>query len=145
MIEYSERRDFDPEQLRALFAAVGWESGRYPNGLAAGLAASSRVVSAWDGDRLVGLVRALDDGATVAFLHYLLVLPEYRGRHIGEQLMRRIMDAYRDMLYIKIMPSDPATLPFYAKLGFETRDNYSAMLICRMPGISDFDPAQEVQ
>jgi len=40
---------------------------------------STRVISAWDGDKLVGLVRALDDGETVAFLHYLLVDPAYQG------------------------------------------------------------------
>lgn len=143
MITYSECKRFTPEQLRELFEAVGWESGRYPQRLAAGLAASSRVISAWDGERLVGLVRGLDDGATVAFLHYLLVRPEYRSRHIGQELMRRILEGYKDMLYIKIMPSDPATQPFYARFGFELRDNYSAMVICRMPEALDYAPATD--
>ena len=47
---------------------------------------SSHVISAWDGDKLVGLVRALDDGETIAFLHYLLVDPAYHGLHIGHTL-----------------------------------------------------------
>lgn len=40
---------------------------------------STHVISAWDGDRLIGLVRSLDDGATIAFLHYVLVDPSTRA------------------------------------------------------------------
>ena len=74
---------------------------------------STRVISAWDGDKLVGLVRALDDGETVAFLHYLLVDPAYQGQYIGDELMKRIMSFYQNLLYVKVMPSDPKTIPFY--------------------------------
>ena len=47
------------------------------------------MVSAWDNNRLVGLIRALDDGQTVAFLHYILVDPEYQKQRIGNELMRK--------------------------------------------------------
>ncbi len=92
---------------------------------------SSQVLSAWDGDRLIGLVRGLDDGETVAFLHYLLVDPEYQNLHIGGELMKRILKKYDHLLYVKIMPSDPAAIPFYKKFGFREYDNYSAMVIKR--------------
>ena len=90
------------------------------------------MISAWDGDRLVGLVRGLDDGATAAFLHYLLVDPAYQGQHIGEELMKRILSFYEDLLYVKIIPSDPKTIPFYERFGFREYDNYSAMVIKRL-------------
>lgn len=89
---------------------------------------STRVISAWDGDKLVGLVRALDDGETVAFLHYLLVDPAYQGQYIGDELMKRIMSFYQNLLYVKVMPSDPKTIPFYERYGFQQDDNYSAMV-----------------
>ena len=76
---------------------------------------STRVISAWDGDKLVGLVRALDDGETVAFLHYLLVDSAYQGQYIGDELMKRIMSFYQNLLYAKVMPSDPKTIPFYER------------------------------
>ena len=89
---------------------------------------STRVISAWDDDKLVGLVRALDDGETVAFLHYLLVDPAYQGQYIGDELMKRIMSFYQNLLYVKVMPSDPKTIPFYERYGFQQYDNYSAMV-----------------
>jgi ribosomal protein S18 acetylase RimI-like enzyme len=89
---------------------------------------STKVISAWDGDKLVGLIRALDDGNTVAFLHYLLVDPEYQGYHIGDNLMKQIMSFYDDLLYVKVIPSDKKTIPFYERYGFKQYDNYSAMV-----------------
>ena len=79
---------------------------------------STRVISAWDGDKLIGLVRALDDGETVAFLHYLLVDPAYQGQYIGDELMKRIMSFYQNLLYVKVMPSDPKTIRFMSDMAF---------------------------
>lgn len=132
MIRYSEEKAIDTEEIRRLFLSVNWESGRHPEKVAAGLKNSSVVISAWDGDKLVGLVRGLDDGATVGFLHYLLVDPEYQGQHIGYTLMEKIMEKYKDFLHVKIMPSDPKTIPFYEKFGFVVDPSYTAMERKRM-------------
>ena len=108
--------------------SVKWESGNYPERLVRAMQNSSHVISAWDGNKLVGLVRALDDGETVAFLHYLLVDPAYQGLHIGDELMKQIMSCFENLLYVKVMPSDPKTIPFYERYGFQQYDNYSAMV-----------------
>ena len=81
------------------------------------------------GNKLIGLVRALDDRETVAFLHYLLVDPAYQGHHIGDELMKRIMSCFENFLYVKIMPSDPKMIAFYERYGFQQYDNYSAMVL----------------
>ncbi|SHJ06890.1 GNAT family N-acetyltransferase [Pseudobutyrivibrio xylanivorans] len=127
-IEYKQTTEFTADQLQRLFLSVNWESGKYPEKLVRAMLNSSRVISAWDGDKLIGLVRALDDGETVAFLHYLLVDPAYQGYHIGDNLMKQIMSFYENLLYVKIIPSDPKTIPFYEKYGFRQYDNYSAMV-----------------
>ena len=46
-----------------LFTSVGWveESAKYPNRLENAIYHSSTVFSAWNRDRLVGLLSALDD------------------------------------------------------------------------------------
>lgn len=127
-IEYKQTKEFSASQLEHLFLSVNWDSGKYPEKLVKAMHNSTKVISAWDGDKLVGLVRALDDGETIAFLHYLLVDPSYQGKHIGDELMKQIMSCYQDLLYVKVIPSDPKTMPFYAKYGFKQYDNYSAMV-----------------
>ena len=105
-IKYKKTKVFTVEELQGLFLSVEWESGNYPE----------------------KLVRALDDGQTIAFLHYLLVDPAYQGLHIGDELMKQIMSCFEDILYVKVMPSDPKTIPFYERYGFQQYDNYSAMV-----------------
>ena len=129
MITYSNTKIFLMGDLQRLFLSVGWESGNYPDKLVRAMRNSTHVVSAWDGNRLIGLVRALDDGETVAFLHYFLVDPAYQGQHIGDELMKRVMAFFLYFLYVKIMPSDPKTIAFYERYGFQQYDNYSAMVL----------------
>ena len=71
-IVYKETKDFTEQEVEELFLSVKWLSGKYPERLIKALKSSSLVVTAWDGTQLVGLIRALDDGEMVAFLHYLL-------------------------------------------------------------------------
>lgn len=127
MITYQFTKEFTVAELERLFLSVNWESGKHPEKLQTAMLNSSLVISAWDEDKLVGLVRGLDDGACVGFIHYLLVDPAYQGLHIGYTLMDMLMERYDHLLHIKIMPSDPATIPFYQKFGFRQYSNYSAL------------------
>lgn len=127
-ITYKRIKEFSATELQRLFLSVNWESGNYPEKLVRAMHNSSQVISAWDGEKLIGLVRTLDDGETIAFLHYLLVDPAYQGRHIGDELMKQIMSSYQNLLYVKVIPSDPKTIPFYERYGFRQYDNYSAMV-----------------
>ncbi len=63
-IKYKKTKVFTVEELQGLFLSVEWESGNYPEKLVRAMQNSSHVISAWDGDKLVGLVRALGDGRT---------------------------------------------------------------------------------
>ena len=40
-----------------------------------------------------------------------------------------MIDKFEDLLYVKVIPSDPNTIPFYEKFGFKKYDNYSAMIV----------------
>lgn len=57
MIVFTEEKKFSREDVQELFLSVGWISGQYPGRLFKALMNSSTVVTAWDGDRLAGLVR----------------------------------------------------------------------------------------
>ena len=64
MIVFTEEKKFTREKVQELFLSVGWISGQYPARLYKALMNSSTVFTAWDGDRLVGLVRLLEDAGT---------------------------------------------------------------------------------
>ena len=76
-IEYKSTKIFTEKELQRLFLSVNWESGNYPDKLVRAMQNSTHVISAWDGNKLIGLIRALDDGETVAFLHDPKTIPFY--------------------------------------------------------------------
>ena len=128
-ITYKFTKDFTEQQIEELFLSVNWLSGRYPHRLTEALKASQTVITAWDGSRLVGLIRALDDGSMVAFLHYLLVHPGYQGLGIATELLHRVKEKYKDFLYINLMPDEKRNIAFYEKHGFKVLEDGAAMQI----------------
>lgn len=58
------------------------------------LAGSWRVVGAYDGQdgRMIGFARALSDGVALAYLADLFVVSDARGRGIGKELVREMID-----------------------------------------------------
>lgn len=81
-------------------------SGNYPERLYKALMNSSTVLTVWDGERLVGLTRVLDDTEMLAQIHYVLEDPEYQGQGIAGRMIVYIKDKYKDFLYIEGMPED---------------------------------------
>ncbi|PLS26372.1 GNAT family N-acetyltransferase [Bifidobacterium parmae] len=128
-ITFTEERTFTQEQVRRLFRSVGWVSADYPERLHKALMGSSTVITAWDGDRLVGLVRALDDGSMLAYVHYVLVDPEYQGNGIAGHMIEMLKDKYRDYFYIEVMPEESRNASFYERHGFRIMADGVAMQI----------------
>ena len=131
MIMYTEEKKFTVEQIQALFLSVGWVSGKYPTRLHKALMHSSTVLTAWDGDQLVGLVRLLDDSELVAYmLHYVLVNPAYHGQGIAGTMIEMVKEKYKDYLYIEIMPEERKNAAFYKRFGFSVMEDGVAMQLC---------------
>ena len=122
VLEYRRTKEFSQEQLAALFDSVGWSSAAYPDKLQAALRGSTRVVSAWDGDRLAGLIRGLDDGAWQAVIDCLLVDPAYQGRGVGSTLLEMLLEEYRDFLYVSVTPEEKKNVSFYEQRGFSVME-----------------------
>ena len=128
-IIYTDEKRFTKQQVERLFLSVGWVSGRYPDRLYKALMGSSTVFTAWDGDRLVGLVRVLDDSAMMAYMHYVLVDPEYQGHVIAGHMVEMVKERYRDFFYIEVMPEESKNAAFYEKHGFAVMPDGVAMQI----------------
>lgn len=121
MIAYCDTEKALPnEKLMALFRAVGWttedDEQTHLHHFNVPFQGSSFVVSAWDGDMLVGCARVISDGAVRSVLYDLAVLPQYQGQGIGSNLLSRCMKRYPTTEWIA-ETTEPC-VSFYGKHGF---------------------------
>lgn len=130
-IEYTDRLGgVEARHLEGFF--VGWPTPPSPERHLEVLRGSAAVVLARDGEQVVGFVNAIGDGVLSAYIPLLEVLPDYQGRGIGSELVRRLV-ARLDDLYIVDLCCDAELEPFYLRLGFRTLDrgmgirNYEAL------------------
>jgi len=128
MIVYKDIQEFEPAQLQALFLSVGWSSGHYPERLAAAMKRYGSVFTGWDGDKLVGLISAMDDGGMTAYIHYMLVDPAYQGQGIGAALLEKAKEHYKDYLRVLLVAYDDE-MGFYEHCGFSAGKNKTVMEI----------------
>lgn len=127
-ITYRDTKQFTQEDLRDLFLSVEWSSGHYPDKLVAAMKNYETVYTAWEGDRLIGLISAMDDGVMTAYIHYLLVRPEHQGRGIGRELVRLATEHYKDYLRV-LLVAYGSEIDFYERCGFTTGKDKTAMFI----------------
>lgn len=125
---YSETRELATDAVVRLYVANGWSSANKPEALAQALRHSHSLLSAWDGDRLIGLGNALSDGFLVVYYSHLLIDPDYQNRGIGTELMRRLMAKYRNF-HQHILVADGRAVEFYRKCGFTRAGETQSMWI----------------
>jgi len=109
------------EVHRFLSEVSYWAAGR-PRETQDGLIdTASRVVGLYDGDRQIGFCRAATDGTSFVYLADVYVLEDYRGRGLGEALVREMIEssAFADLRWLLHTTS---MHPLYRKSGFEEPD-----------------------
>lgn len=94
-----------------------WGRGRSRARVVATIRGSDRVVGLYHGVEQVGFARAVTDGVTVAYLADVYVLAAHRGRGLGLELVREIVEgaAAPDVHWL-LHTADAQGL--YAQLGF---------------------------
>ena len=127
-IIYKDTHDFNEKELQELFLSVEWSSGHYPDKLVVAMKNFKTVYTAWDNDKLIGLICAMDDGIMTAYIHYLLVNPDYQNLGIGKQLVEKMKSKYKDYLRIVIVAYNDE-IGFYESCGFKKSDDASPMFI----------------
>lgn len=127
-IEYKSTHEFTLNELERLFLSVEWSSGRYPDKLVTAMKNFKTVYSAWDGSKLIGMICAMDDGIMNAYVHYLLVDPDYHGQTIGRTLVNMMKEHYKDYLRIAVIAYNDE-LDFYENCGFKKAEGASPMFI----------------
>lgn len=133
MLKFTEEKFFTKEQIQELFLSVDWISGNYPDKLYRALMHSSTVLTVWDDEKLVGLIRVLDDTEMLAQIHYVLVRPDYQGKGIAGKMLKYIKEKYKDFFYLEVMPAEKKNVPFYEKYGFQIMEDGTAMQLVHRP------------
>jgi GNAT superfamily N-acetyltransferase len=116
-IQRHEERPVNPAQVRRLYGQATWGHGRDDAGITEAIA-ESVAVGAWDGDRLVGFVRALTDGRYRAYVEDVIVDEEYRKYHVGTRTVAALLEAL-DGIEIVSLFCLPERVPFYERNGFK--------------------------
>lgn len=115
-LRWQEGLPVDVVQLNELFTAVGFSRSADPADLQALLDGARWVISVWQGDALVGFVRAISDGVANAYVSTVAVRPDLQRRGIGRELMRRLMEG-RDGVKFVLRASD-AGEQLYRSMGY---------------------------
>ena len=120
-MEIRECNTLDRAEMLALYDSVGWTAYTdRPEALMAGLMNSLLCLGAYEDGRLIGFLRAVGDGQTVALLQDILVRPDHQRQRVGTRLVRAALDRLKDVRQVQLVTDDrPETAAFYGSLGFK--------------------------
>lgn len=83
---------------------------------------SNLIVTAWDGDLLVGVARSLTDFCYCCYLSDLAIREEYKKGGIGKKLVALTKETIGEQTTL-ILLSAPAAMEYYPKIGMDATDN----------------------
>jgi ribosomal protein S18 acetylase RimI-like enzyme len=123
-LTFKNNRQLDIKQLEKLYIDVEWYAyTKDLESLQQALNNSLEVISAWNGDELVGLIRAVGDGLTILYIQDILVLNAYQNQGIATQLMEKMIVKYNNVRQKVLLTEEaPDVRHFYEKNNFQSCD-----------------------
>ena len=122
------------EDLVVLYNDVGWYA--YTVDLAAlqkGFKNSTYMSSAWEGEKLIGILRAVGDEEPIMYVQDILVRKEYQRRGIGSRLVEGFLEKYSKVRQkVLITDATEKTTAFYKKCGFFAADEMQLAAFVRI-------------
>lgn len=124
MYNISSTKETDMRKIERLYHDAGWSA--YTDDLSTlkeSLSQSLDVVTAWDGDELIGLIRTVGDGLTIIYIQDILVLKAYQRKGIGGLLMGEVLEKYKNVRQKVLLTEEAENVRhFYEKYGFQSCD-----------------------
>jgi GNAT superfamily N-acetyltransferase len=119
MIEYKLTPDLDVDLALELYVASTLGERRPVEDrerFAAMLQHADLIITAWDGDLLVGVSRSITDWVWTTYLADLAVRASHQRQGIGKELMRRTQEAAPQAKLLLL--AAPAAANYYGHVGF---------------------------
>ncbi len=121
--------EIDLHQLQDLFQVTAfWAQNRRPEDWQIALANSKPVVTAWDGDRLIGFARATSDGIYRATIWDVVIHPDYQGIGLGRKLVETVLMHPHVNRVERVYLMTTNQQQFYERIGFEVNSTTTMVL-----------------
>ena len=133
-MEIREYKIFNEAEILQLYQSVGWVAYTdHLEVLQKGFEKSMLTLAAYEGDQLLGIIRAVGDGHTIVFIQDILVFPEYQRKGIGTALLQAMLDRYSHVRQIELATDNmPKTISFYKSMGFREMSEIGCCGFMRM-------------
>ena len=121
MIRYVDNPEITLVDVLPIYEAVEWTNyTQNPEMLEVAYKNSLHVLAAFNEKGiLVGVLRAVGDGASILFIQDILVTPEYQHEGIGTKLLQLTLEKYKNVYQIQLATDDSTkTVSFYESNGF---------------------------
>lgn len=113
-ITYRETKEFDKMDIELLLKDIHWKSIENHMLFMKTIPNYHTVISAWDGNTLVGIIMVMDDGAINVHIQYIIVRTDYQNKGIGTKLLKKVIERYQNFVRISL-ESVPEKVEFYYK------------------------------
>jgi N-acetylglutamate synthase-like GNAT family acetyltransferase len=129
VISYKVNTKLEAHQLADLFASSGIKRPLDDlNRIKQMIDHANLTITAWDGEKLVGVARAFTDYSYCCYLSDLAVDKEYQKQGIGHELVNEIQKQIGEESNLLLLAAQE-TMDYYPKIGFDRVGN--AFLIPR--------------
>ena len=117
------------EDILYLYNDGGWSSyTKDIDSLIKSIKNSLKVISVWDKDLLVGLIRVVGDGHSIIYIQDILILQKYQNRGIGKRLIEIILDKYKNVMQkVLLTDKEEKNILFYKKVGFSMAEEFGCV------------------
>ncbi|MDE8332509.1 GNAT family N-acetyltransferase [Erysipelothrix rhusiopathiae] len=118
MITYKQDEDLELNDVLKLYNDAGWYAyTNNPEKLMLAIKNSMITLTAWKGNKLVGLIRAVGDQETILYIQDLLILSDCQRQGIGKTLLLTLLSLYPDVRQtVLITDNNPKLIAFYKSI-----------------------------
>ena len=133
-IVFKETKQIDQRSLAALYEDVEWYAyTRDIKQLEQALLNSLYVLSVWEEESLIGLIRIIGDGLTIIYIQDILVVNSHQNQGIATKLMDRVFEKFKEVRQKVLLTEEaPNIRHFYEKNGFHSCDRGTLVAFAKM-------------